>query len=376
MSKKNDGDGRNAKQRLRRAKAVLPPVAKRFKKPSLQSQTETALQNVPRITNETVAEHRETVLKGGRKYKYPLQHSKRRIVMVSTTLLGLAIVGFVAYTLLSLYRWQSTSSFMHRVTQVVPLPVAKTSDRWVSYEDYLFELRRYMHYYETQQKVDFTDSSGKIQLAMYKPKAMEQVVNAAYVKELAAEKGVKVSDKDIASAMALLKSQNQLGSSDEELASVSKRFFGWSLGDLRRQLSQEILTQKLAASLDKTAYSEAQNILVQLRSGADFGSLAAQASDDLSTKANGGQYGDTAISMSSQEVSPVVVAALSELKPGQVSDIITTNQAFEVVKLLSAEGGKYKAAHIQILFKDIDAYIDPLKKADPPRYFIKVEAPR
>ena len=33
-----------------------------------------------RITNDTVAEHREKVLAGGRKLKYPLQYTRRKLV--------------------------------------------------------------------------------------------------------------------------------------------------------------------------------------------------------------------------------------------------------------------------------------------------------
>jgi hypothetical protein len=62
----------SAKERIDKIKSVVPPVAARFKKPTLQQQTDEALENVPRITNETVAEHREKVLAGGRKFKYPV----------------------------------------------------------------------------------------------------------------------------------------------------------------------------------------------------------------------------------------------------------------------------------------------------------------
>lgn len=365
----------STRKRLRTVKKALPPVATRFKK-APSAPTETALQNVPRITNETVAEHRENILKGGRKYKYPLEHSKRRIVMVSTTLLGLALIGFIVYIGLSLYRWQSNSLFMYRVTQILPLPVAKTENRWISYESYLFELRRYMHYYETQQKVDFTSETGKLQLATYKPKAMAQVVSQAYIKELAQKNNIRVTDKEVNDAITMLKTQNQLGSSDTELASVANKFFGWSLNDLRREIRQELLAQNLAAALDKTSYAEAQNVLVQLRAGADFAALAAQASDDTATKTNGGQYNDTAITSLSQEVPPAVVRALAKLKPGEVSPIVKTGEAFEIVKLLSDEGGKYKAAHIQIRFKDVRTHVDPLEKAHKPKYFIHIPAQR
>ena len=362
--------------RIQKVRTFLPPVAERFKRPSTKTTTENALKEVPRITNETVAEHRETVLKGARKYKYPLEHSKHRIVVVSTSLLGVAIIGFIIYTMLSLYRWQATSSFMYRVTQVMPLPIAKVDDRWVSYESYLFELRRYMHYYQTQQNVDFGTESGVFQLKTFKPKAMEQVVEAAYVKELAAKNNVKVTEDDVNKAINTLRAQNQLGSGDEELASVTKKFFGWSLSDLRKELRQEILAQKVAAALDKTAYAEAQNVLVQIRAGGDFANLASQVSDDVDTKSNGGQYNDAAISLSSQEVPPIIVSALAKMKPGEVSDIITTQNAFEIVKLVAVDNGKYKAAHIQIRFRDIQSYVAPLKKTDPPRYFVKVDQSR
>ncbi len=359
--------------RVKKMRGVLPKVAKRFKKPSLQQQAADALNAAPRITNETIAEHREIVLKGARKYKYPLQHSKHRIVMVSTALLSIGIIGFFVYAGLSLYKFQSTSLFMYRVTQIVPFPVAKADKSWVSYESYLFELRRYMHYYETQQQVDFSSSSGKFQLDTYRPKALQQVIDAAYVKELAAKNHVSVSASEVDDAIVTLRTQNQLGSSNQELASVTQKFFGWSIDDLKRQLKQELLAQKLAAKLDTTAYAKAQNVVLQLKNGADFATLAAQVSDDPSTKGNGGQYTDQAITMSSQEVPPQVVRQLAQMKVGQVSDIITTPTSFEVVKLLAADNGKYKAAHIQINFNDIQTYLQPLEKKNPPKRFINTK---
>lgn len=362
--------------RTKKVRTIVPQVAQRFRKPTLQQQTEAALSNVPRITNETVAEHREEVLKGARKYKYPLEHSKHRIVIVSSVLLVAALIGFFVYTGLSLYRYQSTSLFMYRVSQVLPLPVAKAGGRWVSYESYLFELRRVMHYYETQQQVDFTTDTGKQQLKTYQPRALEQVITFAYVKDLAAQNNIRVTEQEVNDAIAVLRTQNQLAAGDDELEAVMQKFFGWSLGDLRRQLRDELLAQKVAAKLDTAAFSKAQNVVLQLKNGTDFAALAAQSSDDANTKANGGQYTDAAISMKSQEVPPQVVRELGKLQPGAVSGIITTPTSFEVVKLLSKENGAYKAAHIQITFSPIESFVQPLQKKNPPKKFIKVELPK
>ena len=117
--------------------------------------SEVATEPVPRITNETITQHREEVLKGARKYIYPLQHSKHKIVIFSVIIMVLVTIGFLTYVILSLYRWQTTSDFMYQVTKVVPVPVARTGKTLVYYEDYLFELRHYIHYFEKQQQVDF-----------------------------------------------------------------------------------------------------------------------------------------------------------------------------------------------------------------------------
>ena len=34
-----------------------------------------------RITNETIAEHRERILAGGRKFKYPIQYNKHKLII-------------------------------------------------------------------------------------------------------------------------------------------------------------------------------------------------------------------------------------------------------------------------------------------------------
>ncbi len=63
---------------------------------------------VPRITNDNVAEHREEVLSGARKYIYPLQHSKHRIVILTTSLVIAAVLIFMTVSVLLLYRHQTT----------------------------------------------------------------------------------------------------------------------------------------------------------------------------------------------------------------------------------------------------------------------------
>jgi hypothetical protein len=357
-------------ERLKQVRNVIPPVPKRFKRVKGEERIQEAFENIPRITNETVAEHREDVLRGARKYKYPLAHSKHRIVIISTGIILVAIIGFFIYSTLALYKFQDSSGFIYRVTQVVPFPIAKSGKSYVSYENYLFELRRYEHYYQTQQQVDFTSQSGKDQLNSYKPKALNEVIQAAYVKQLADQHKVSVTSADINAELLSLQDQNQ--SSSQELADVTSKFFGWSMDDLKRELSQELLAQKVAAKLDVVAQARAATVLKQVQGGADFGTTATQNSDSPD-KSNSGQYADTAITSASTDVPPAVVRQLQTMQVGQVSGVIDAGDTLEIVKLTANNGGKMQASHISINLTPISTFVAQYAQKHPGHTYIKVK---
>lgn len=353
----------------RPTKGARQKIAERRTKSTEQKMTE-AINTVPRITNETVGEHREEVLSSARKYIYPLQHSKHRIVRVSLAILGVAVVGFFVLTILSLYKFQNTSAFMYDVTKIVPFPVAKAGNSWVSYESYLFELRRNMHYYQTQQQANFSTKDGKTQLQRLKQQAMAQVIQDAYVKQLAKENGVTVSSQNVDNQLVTVRSQNRLGSNDRVFKDVLNEFWGWSEADFRRALQQQLLKQAVASKLDTGANQKAQTTLKQLNSGADFSKVASEVSSDESTKANGGQY-PAAITITNRELPPAVTAALFKLKPGQISPVVNTGYTLEILKVLERNGGSIKAAHIQFDLKDINVYVKPFQTQNPSHQYIK-----
>lgn len=325
-----------------------------------------------RITNETVAARREEVLGSARKFIYPLQASKHRVVKFSVAILVTAVIGFFIFCLLAFYKFQTTSTFMYGVSQVLPFPVAIIDNRYfVSYNDYLFELRHYMHYYQSQQHLDFTTKDGKKQLMTFKQRSLDQVIQNAYVARLAEKSGVTVSEHDVDVAVALVRSQNRLGASDQVFQSVLSEFWGWSVDDFRRELRQELLAQKVVDKLDTKTHDRANQALAQLQQGADFATIAKQASDDAATRANGGDYG-MLIDMSTAEVPPQVVSALFQLKAGQYSGIINTGSALEIVKVTEVQGSQVRASHIEFDLQPITTYTNPLEAAQKPGRLIHV----
>ena len=331
-----------------------------------------AINNIPRITNETVAEHREEVLGSARKFIYPLQHSLKKIVMISGSIFAALALVFIVYCLLSLYKFNSSSTFIYRVSQVIPFPVAKAGPDWVSYENYLFELRHYIHYYQTQQNVDFNDEKGgKQQLEAFRKVALKSVINDSYIKQLAKQHKISVSDREVDDQIALLREQNRLGSSNQVFEDVLKEFWDWSLHDFKRELRQQILNQKVVSALDVDTHNRAQNILNQLNNGGDFATLAKQYSEDASTKDGGGDYG-VAIDRTNRDLPPQVVDQLFKLNAGQNSGIIETPLGLEILRVREKDNNTVRASHIYFQFKSADTYVAPLKDKKHSKEFISL----
>lgn len=329
---------------------------------------------VPRITNENVAEHREEILSGARKYIYPLQHSKHRIVLLTTSLVIITILFFVATTVFLLYRKQSTSGFMYQITKVIPYPVARTGNTLIAYENYLFELRHYVHYYETQQKLSFETEAGRDQLAAYKKRALDDVINRAYIKMIAKEKNVNVSEAEVDEQIRIAREQNRLGSSDEIFEDVLRDYWNWSIDDFRRSLGNELLTQKVARALDPETEARAKEALARLGAGEEFATIAAAYSDEVSTKDVGGEFGE--VDPSNRNVSQQTVDTLLGLEVGQYSDVkvipYENGYALEIVKNLEKKGNGARGAHIIFKLKDIEATLNDRKEQQPYRLYISL----
>lgn len=328
-------------------------------------------ETVPRITNETVAEHREEVLKSARKYIYPLQHSKHRIVLISTGLFIVTIITFFAYCTLALYKFQSNSTFLYRVTQVIPFPIARTGGHFIAYENYLFELRHYTHYYETQLKVNFESGKDKEQLDQFKKRALNKIITDAYVKQLAAENGISVSDREVEDQITIVRNQNRLGSTEKVFEDVIKDYWGWSMSDFKRSLRTTLLAQKVVAKLDTETNQKAEAALAELNSGADFAAVVEKYSDGP-FKANGGEV-PFPVDRTSKEVAAQSTDALFKTKPGEITGIINTGFTLEIYKHIETNGDKIRASRVVISFKSIDEFVNDLK--DKQKYTQYIQLP-
>jgi parvulin-like peptidyl-prolyl isomerase len=114
----------------------------------------------------------------------------------------------------------------------------------------------------------------------------------------------------------------------------------------------------------------AENIVKLARAGADFASLAKQASEDPGTKAQGGEL----LPFPRGQMSPEIDSAVFSMTNNQVSDVITTSVGYQIVKMMNlvpATKTSYLTAAEQIRqgltrqkFQQLEGpYLDGLQKA-------------
>ncbi len=328
--------------------------------------------SVPRITNDNLAEHREEVISGARKYIYPLQHSKHRVVFLTISLTLLAILASSVTSVIMLYKLETTSPFMYQVTRVVPFPIARTGKTFVAYENYLFELNHYVHYYENQQQLSFETEAGQAQLASYKERTINKVVNDAYTKVIANELGISVDSTEVDEQIRIAREQNRLGSNDEIFEDVLREYWDWSVGDFKRSLTSELLAQKVIRAKDSETEKRATEALARITAGEDFAAIATEYSDDIGTKDVGGEFG--LVNRSNRNVSQQTVDTLYKLGEGQTSGVVVvpygTGYALAIVKNLGDQGDQRKGAHIILPLKSLDEILNDRKEQQPYRLYM------
>lgn len=322
-----------------------------------------------RITNETVAEHRERILAGGRKFKYPLQTPKHRIVLVTVLLVVLTVATFFGVFTWSLYIGQNTSQFTQRLTQVFPYPVASVDGAQVRFSDYLLELRSALHYLSTKESVNFNSEDGKRQLEYQKRLALNKAVENQYVSKLAAQQHVSVSDKEVNNFVAQEINNNQLGVSEQVFKQVISDYYNWSFDEYKASVKNQLLRKKVVAALDTAGRKHANDALAAIRAGKDFTEEVKETSDDPLAKSSGGDVGT--ISKNSDDPNGLIAAAKA-LKPGEVSGVIEGTDGFYIVKLIDSKDNTIHFAKLFVTYTAFERQLAQLKKDGKVHEYIKV----
>lgn len=313
--------------------------------------------STPRITNDTVAEHREEVLSGGRRFLYPLQHSKHKVVIISSVLIVMLLASTVVASWLMLYRWQHTSNFAYRVTEIFPVPVSKVDKDFVPYERYLFELRSTIYYYthHSQEGVNINGPEGEKIVAEAKAKALEKAKIDTIAERIAKDNNITVSEQEIDTQIDNIQTQGGIDETTGVLNDVLSDFYGWDVDDLRKVVKLQLIRQKIPAALDSETNNQAAEVLDKLNKDGKFDDLAQEFSDDTSSKEKGGRLGP--IKKDSKGLPKEFIDAAFALEEDEISELVRTPAGLHIIKVNKKTDNEVDVSHILFRYFNVNEYL-------------------
>lgn len=299
-----------------------------------------------RITTETIAEHRERILAGGRRFKYPVQYARHRLVF-NAILIGVgAILLLVAFFWWQLYLVQNTSDIMYRVTKVVPLPVATVDGQQVRYSDYLMKYRSSIHYLEEKEQVNLSTEDGKRQSDFVKQQAMEDAIADAYAIKLAKQRDITVNDAELEAFLKLQRSSSDGAVSESTYEAVILDYYGWAPDEYRHAMHNKLLRQKVAFAIDEAAEKTANAVAAAVATNTDLKAVADSINTTAAEKVAYGSFGW--VPRNNQDGGLATMAAT--LQKGAVSTAVksTTGDGYYFVKLIDSNDQQVNYEYIHI----------------------------
>jgi hypothetical protein len=327
-------------------KKILDKIFKRNKTP---------LPN--RITSDTVAQHREQILAGGRKFKYPLQYARHKLIINAIIISISALVVVLVIGWWQLYPAQNTSEFMYRITKVIPVPVANVDGQPVLYSDYLMKYLSSVHYLVQKEQLNLKTDDGKRQIDYVKKQSMEDAIADAYAVKLAKYMGITISQSEL---QGFLKSQRQSSSgeiSEQTYDAVILDYYGWSPSEYSHAAEGKLLRQKVAYDMDKNAQKAVDVMAAALKDNpsTDLSALAASTTTQTGVKV----IRNTSGWVPKDNQDGGLAIAASKLTKLQVSSVIksTIGDGYYFIRLLDVNDNQVSYEYIQV---PLTAFTDSL----------------
>jgi len=312
--------------------------------------------------------------------------NKRMFIFGLAGFLLLALVVFIGVVLFRVYKTQAMDGFTVGAAKVLNLPVAKVAGTSVSYYDYVRDMKAIerIRDYDTANNGALAGASDEV----LSDQVLWRLAANAVVEKLAKEYGVKVAEEEIEEVKAEVLSQFE---NEEQISEELGNRYGWNLEEyinyvvkpyiLQNNLSIEVSNDQAQREAIKNTANE---VLEQIKNGADFEEMAAEYGED-GTAENGGDLGWFPRGVM---VVPFEMAVF-DLEAGELSnELIETQYGYHIIKVddkrmstsIDEEGNEteeeeVKARHILFRFPSLDTYLDNLTKDGQVHLYIDVHNP-
>ena len=320
---------------------------------------------------EKVEERREEVLATGRKFKYPLQWTRHRIV-VNTILIAVIVIAMLVTGIwLALYRLGMTDDLLFRITEIVPLPVASVEETNVRFSDYLILYRSSITSMERQSGSQLDEISIEQLRAEYKRSALADSEDYTYALQLADERGITVTDEEVQKEFDRHLKVGGIDRSEEGFVKIIGDNFGLSKSEYERMLYLSLIRAKVEIAVDEHANQIAAKVERLLtENGDNYQDIAEQLGSEIVYEETGGL-------VDNKNIDGGRATEAMKLEPGQSSGkfISMNGDGYYFVKLINKTATSVNFVSIKVPFTEFDKRMQALRDEGKVIEFIEIKDP-
>ena len=329
---------------------------------------------------ERVEERREEVLARGRKFKYPLQYAKHKLV-INTVIIGIAaVLLMVVAGGLALYKFQDAGDIMYRISRIIPISVAEIDGEKVRFSDYLMILRSSLTVFK-QQSGEISsirtgtageDGESDDEEAMkleYKRKALEQAEDYVYALKLARENGVEVTDDEVNELFETHRKVGGVERSEESFLKVLNSNFGYSKDEYLRMLYLLLIKSKVEEKVDDHARDIVKEVTALLKDkGGDYEAVKEALGGEVELEGTNGL-----VDMKNVDGGRAAKAAELEIGAGSGSFLSTNGDGYYFLKVLDKTETAVSYISIKVPFKEFSKKVKAVRDDGKVREYIDLK---
>lgn len=315
-----------------------------------------------RITSDTIAEHRQHVLSEGRRFKYPVQYVKHRLVI------NTVIIAVVSLILLSTFFWwfsyknQDSGDITYRITKVLSLPVAKVDGEPVKFSDYLMRYRSSINYLIERDQINLSTDEGRIQAEAIKRRELDGVIADTYAAKIAKQENLEITDEELEGFIIQERDSVGGGVSESTYNNAIATYYGWSPKEYREVMRSKLLLRKVSLEIDTSAREASESANKAIKAGQDLKAVA----DSLNAEKDGTAVYSIPMWVPKDNYDGGLAAAASKLDVGEVSGPISNNKGtgYYFVKLVESNETQVKYELLQITLSEFSKRLEQIKARD------------
>lgn len=317
---------------------------------------------------EKVEERREEVLSKGRKFKYPLQYARHRLVINTIIIAVAGVATLILAGWLALYKFQDMGDIMYRISRLIPVSVGNVDGKEVRFSDYLMTARSSLMTLDQQSGLDTKEEDRGAVINGYKRQALTQAEQLTYALKLGEELNLEVAQDEIDKAFEEHRKVGGTERSEESFLKVLNTNFGLSRDEYERMLYLSLMKSKVEQQIDTTAnetVKKVEKLLVEYEN--DFTEVKEALGDSV-------EYGTTGGMIDIKNVDGGRSTIASTQKSGEVSDgfLSSNGDGYYFVKTISKTDTQVSYVSLYIRFSEFEKRFKEVQNAGLIKEYISI----